>query len=85
MFVPWLETQNGLVVENEMPQGFLRFASVSCASPGMSETRLVCVYGDATAADVDEGRGEPGGRRDSVRMLHVVLLTECPPAGRASA
>ena len=42
VLVAWFEIQNGLVALNDMPQGFLRFGSVTCASPGTSDTRLVC-------------------------------------------
>src|SRR5262249_19344268 len=38
---PWLETQKGLPVLNETPQGFTKCGSVASANPGMSETRFV--------------------------------------------
>src|SRR5215472_7757484 len=41
VLVPWFETQKGLVGLCETPQGFFRLASVTTASPAMSETRLV--------------------------------------------
>ena len=44
VLVIWLETQKGLVVLNETPQGFLRLGSVTWAIPETSETRLVCTY-----------------------------------------
>ena len=40
--VPSSDTQNGLVAVNDMPHGFFRFGSVTAASPGISETRLIC-------------------------------------------
>src|SRR5581483_2425487 len=43
-FDPASAAQNGLVAEKETPHGFLRFRSVLCASPGMSETRFVWMY-----------------------------------------
>ncbi len=41
--VPWSEIQTGLPFANETPQGFTRLESVIVASPGMFETRLVCL------------------------------------------
>ena len=41
---PWLETQMGLVVENETPQGFIKFGSVTGAMPELLATRFVCSY-----------------------------------------
>src|SRR5579883_395932 len=43
-FDPASAAQNGPVAEKDTPHGFLRFRSVLCASPGMSETRLVWTY-----------------------------------------
>src|SRR6516164_395507 len=40
----WFEIENEPSPLNEVPQGFLRLASVSRARPGMSETRLVWIY-----------------------------------------
>src|SRR6478672_5673035 len=36
------EIQNGLVSLSEMPQGLTRLGSVTAATPGRSDTRLVC-------------------------------------------
>jgi hypothetical protein len=63
VFVAWFETQNGLVAENDIPQGFRRFASVTGARPGTLETRLVCENesGKAfweTSKSADKGRSE---------------------------
>ena len=41
--VPWFEIQMGLPLANETPHGFTRFESVTAASPGMFETRSVCL------------------------------------------
>src|SRR5436190_7330764 len=51
LFVPWFDVQNGLVPVRDSPHGFTRRGSVKVASPGMLETRLVCVYWASTAGD----------------------------------
>src|SRR5215831_8030275 len=49
---PLSEIQRPLLRPSVMPQGFTRFGSVILASPGTSETRLVCVnVGAGDAAD----------------------------------
>src|SRR4051812_19360436 len=40
--VTWFETQIGLVALDDMPHGFFKLGSVNLASPGTSETKLVC-------------------------------------------
>jgi len=49
VFVAWFEVQNGLVAEKDMPQGFLRFESVTGASPGTLETKFVCLNASGRA------------------------------------
>src|SRR5215469_8430446 len=41
--VPWSETQKGLLVLSETPQGFLRLGSMTWAGTAPSEIRLVWV------------------------------------------
>ena len=43
--LPWFETQKGLVVLNERPHGSIRLGSVTSASPGTSETKIVLDVG----------------------------------------
>jgi len=44
LLVPWFDVQKGLVPLRDSPQGFTIRGSVMLATPGMFETRFVCVY-----------------------------------------
>ncbi len=62
MFVAWLETQNGLVAENDIPHGFFKFASVTGAKPGTLETKFVCVNASGRASRVMRKKAENKSR-----------------------
>jgi len=61
------EIQNGLPPLSEMPQALTRLESWTAATPGKSDTRLVCktmpdefpVIGAASAEDATNGIREP--------------------------
>src|SRR3954447_3851603 len=42
-FVPWSDSQKGLVGAKDIPQGLISCESVTVASPLTLETRLVCM------------------------------------------
>jgi len=49
VFVPWFETQKGLVAENDIPHGFRRLGSVTGASPETLETKFAWVNASGSA------------------------------------
>ena len=61
--MPWFDVQKGLVALLDIPHGLTSRGSVIVASPGMLETRLVCVYWALA------GEGTPSAAMESAAAM----------------